>query len=56
MRWKRRVPFGKDAFDPLREAGDAAHAFPPDLGQGVNAALEDVFPHTCRADPLMVTL
>ena len=29
--------------------GDAAHAFPPDLGQGVNSALEDV---TCLADAL----
>jgi kynurenine 3-monooxygenase len=23
--------------------GDAVHSFPPDIGQGVNAALEDVF-------------
>lgn len=34
-------------------AGDAVHAFPPDLGQGVNSALEDVYQlHSClKANP-----
>ena len=34
-------------------AGDAVHAFPPDLGQGVNSALEDVYQlHRClNANP-----
>ena len=38
-------------------AGDAVHAFPPDLGQGVNSALEDVYQlHSClKANPSNIT-
>ncbi|CAG9460617.1 unnamed protein product [Pedinophyceae sp. YPF-701] len=40
-----RVGSGADASRPAQAVfllGDAAHAFPPDIGQGVNAALDDV--------------
>jgi FAD binding domain len=34
--------------------GDAVHCFPPDLGQGVNAALEDI--NVCSLDVSTLTL
>lgn len=37
------IEFNETTTSGVLLLGDAAHCFPPDIGQGVNAALEDVF-------------
>ena len=43
IQWTAPCPNSKSPAQQVILLGDALHCFPPDLGQGVNSALEDVY-------------